>query len=117
MEQKIKNNNPINQLMDGGKIIMQKENRYTGKRKISDYEMFYKALNAGLKPPSALFEIFKREAELMETYKSFGKAYYEEISFICNKFEQAFADNDIDRMVNLYDDLESLKLQPRRYAS
>jgi len=117
MEQKVKNNDPIEQATGGGKIIKQKENRPPRKRKSNEYKIFYNTLNAGLKPPSVLFETFMKEAELMETYTRYGEAYYEDISFICNKFEKAFADNDIDQMINLYDDLESLKLQHRRNAS
>ena len=111
MEQKVKNYDSIDQATGAGFIKKQKENRPPKKRKISDYEGFYKTMHAGLKSPAALFETFMREAELMETYKGYGQEQHKEINFICRRFEVAFNENDIDLMVDLYENLESIKLQ------
>ena len=76
-----------------------------------NYKAAQESMQAGLKPPWALFDNFMREADLMVTYKRYGKKFFEEVSFICSKFEVAYADNDIDQMVELYGDLETLKIK------
>lgn len=111
MVPKVKNNEPIDQATDAGVIRKQKDNRPPQKRKISAYEGFYNTMHAGLKSPAALLDTFMREAELMETYKGYGQEQHEEINFICRRFEVAFNENDIDLMVDLYENLESIKLQ------
>jgi XXXCH domain-containing protein len=113
-EMKSHNSDMIGEATGLDKIRKQKQNRLAGKRKTSDYEVFYEAMNAGLKPPLALHETFMREADLMLKYKMHGEEYYEEISFLCSKFEEAFAGNEIEQMVDLYDELGSLKLQHLR---
>ena len=91
--------------------IGQREDRKIPKKIISNYKAAHETMQAGLKPPWVLFDTFMREADLIVTYKRYGKEFYKEISSICSKFEMAFADNDIDRMVELYGDLEAMKLK------
>ncbi len=84
------------------------------RKKISDYELRNKMMNAGLKPPRALFDTFTKEADLMGTYKRYCTEYYEAISSLRRKFAEAFTGNDIEQMVELYEELESLKQQYHR---
>ena len=114
MEHKGKNDDSADGEAGAAKIRNQTQNSSPKKRKTNDNEVLYKTMNAGLKPPWALFDTFMREADLMGTYKKYEKEYYEDISFICSRFKDAFADNDIELMVDLYDDLESLKQHHRR---
>ena len=80
------------------------------KRMISNYKAVHETMQAGLKPPWALFESFMREVDLIATYKRHGKEFYKKVSCICSAFEKAFADNDLDRLVELYEELEELKI-------
>ena len=114
MEQKSFSNDRVDKATDVGKIKKPKQNNPPGKTKMNEYEVFYEAMSAGLKPPLVLYETFMREADLMGTYKRHAESYYEEISLLCSKFEEAFAGNEIEQMVDLYDELESLKLQYQR---
>jgi XXXCH domain-containing protein len=114
MEQKSLNNDLADKATDVGKIRKHRQNKFPRKTKMNEYEVFCEAMNAGLKPPLALHDTFMREADLMLKYKRHGAEYYEEISFLCSKFEEAFAGNNIEQMVDLYDELESLKLLYKR---
>jgi XXXCH domain-containing protein len=114
VEFEINNSDQVDQGPYAVKIRKQLHNRPSDKRMISNYQVLNETKNAGLKPPEALFETFMKEADLLGTYKRYCKEYYEDINILCSKFEGAFANNDIEKMVDLYDDLESLKLQHRR---
>jgi XXXCH domain-containing protein len=81
------------------------------KKMISSYMAIQESMQAGLKPPSVLFDTFMREVDLLVTYKKFGKTFNKEVSVICSKFERAFADNELDRLVELYEELEELKIK------
>lgn len=83
----------------------------SSKKMMSRYQASYETLQAGLKQPKALFDTFMLEADLMKTYKGYGEHHQEEISHLCSSFKKAFAENDIDRMVDLYDDLEAMKIK------
>lgn len=84
---------------------------FVQKKSMSNYKAVYESMQAGLKPPWALLETFMSEVDLLVTYKKYGKELNKEISIICSKFESAFADNNIDRLVELYEDLEALKIK------
>lgn len=71
----------------------------------------YESMQAGLKPPGVIFEIFMGEVDLLATHKKHGRQFDQEVELICTRFEKAFADNDIDRMVELYDELEAIKIK------
>lgn len=96
------NLNPINQA--------QVKDEIPRKGMISNYKAVQETMQAGLKPPWALFETFMKEVDLIATYKRHGKEFYEKVSIICSTFEKAFADNDLDRLVELYEELEELKI-------
>jgi XXXCH domain-containing protein len=100
MEQK-NNSNVINQIQTNGEIP---------RDRVSNYRAFQETRQAGLKPPWALFETFMKEVDLITTYKRHGKEFYEKVSYICSTFEKAFIDNDFDRLVELYEELEELKI-------
>lgn len=85
--------------------------RIARKKMISTYKATHESMQAGLKPPWVLFDTFMREADLMSTYKRYGREFFEEIRIVCSRFEKAFADNDIDLMVELYGDLEAIKVK------
>ena len=84
---------------------------FVRKKSISNYKAVYESMQAGLKPPWALLETFMSEVDLMVTYKKHGKEFNREISSICSKFERAFADNNLDLLVELYEALETLKIK------
>ena len=115
MTHEVKNGGPVDQGQDAdasGKLWQDKI--LTPKKMTNDYMAIQETMQAGLKPPWALYDTFMQEADLMAAYKRHGKDYYKEISFISSKFKEAFAENDIERMVDLYDDLESMRLQLHR---
>ena len=102
---------PVFDQVDG-----QRRGNSSPKKMMNRYQASYETIQAGLKQPKALFDTFMLEADLMKTYKGYGEHHREEISHLCSSFKKAFAENDIDRMVDLYDDLEAMKIknQPKR---
>lgn len=103
MKENTENTGPVKQT--------QTKDRNTPKRVASNYKVIQESMQAGLKPPWVLFDTFMREVDLIVTYKRYGKEFYEKVSFICSNFEKAFADNDLDRLVELYEELEDLKIK------
>ena len=96
----------------GGPIdLAQLKRRIVRKKPINNHKAVYESVHAGLKPPWVLLEAFMGEVDLLLTYKRHGKEFFKELSSICSQFEKAFADNDLDRLVELYEELEALKLK------
>jgi XXXCH domain-containing protein len=114
MELKGMHDDQVDGTNEANRSSRQIKNRPAIKRKSSDYEVLNATMNAGLKPPQVLFETFMKEADLMGTYERYGEEYYEAISILRDRFAEAFADNDVEQMVDLYEELESLKLQHHR---
>ena len=87
------------------------KNSISRKKMTSSYMAVQESMQACLKPPWVLFDTFMSEVDLLVTYKKFGNAFNKEVSVICSKFERAFADNELDRLVELYEELEELKIK------
>ena len=111
MEQEFKDTGPADRDPGGDGSKKQRQDKFYEKKVMSSYMAIYETMQAGLKSPQALFDTFMREADLLETYKSHLAKYHEELNLICSKFKEAFADNDIERMVELYDDLEAIRMK------
>lgn len=83
---------------------------FSRKSKMNNYWAIHETMQAGLKPPWALFNAFMREADLITSYKRNNKeGISSAIRLLCRKFEEAYKNNDIMRMITLYEDLEALK--------
>jgi len=96
-----------------GDLVNEIKKRETTVREksISNHKAAYESIQAGLKPPWVLLETFMSEVDLLVTYKTCGKEFFEQISSICSKFESAYVDNDLDRLVELYEELEAIKIK------
>lgn len=91
--------------------LVQLKSRIGRKEPRNNQKAVYESVHAGLKPPWVLLEAFMREVDLLMTYKKHGKEFFKEVSSICSQFEKAFADNELDRLVELYEELETLKIK------
>ena len=103
MKEEIHISDPANQSQRKGSI--------SRKKMVSSYMAVQESAQAGLKPPWVVFDTFMSEVDLLVTYKKNGREFYNQISLICSKFERAFADNELDRLVELYEELEELKIK------
>ncbi len=100
---------PADKLNTVDKIQRQRQHKTSHERLKSSHQAVYETMQAGLKPPQALFDTFMREADLIMSYKWYGEQHSKEFNLICSRFKEAFADNDIEQMMDMYNDLEIMK--------